>query len=101
MIRDFVFTYQVPQADIMGITPIAIECECTGFIHFESKDVVVIINSKKFTNCCFSDLWNANATYNKLKEAAKQHYINHYSNAKTSLMSEQEVNDIVNYNKQN
>jgi hypothetical protein len=99
--REFIFTYQVPQADVMGITPTEIECECRGFVHFESKEIYVLIDSKKFTNCCFSDLWNANATYVKLLEAAKQHYINHYSNAKPSLMSEQEVNDIVNYNKQN
>lgn len=98
--REFIFTYQVPEADCIAGLNVVIECECRGFVDAFDNPCIMIENSK-FNGLSWLDLWNANATYIKLQEAAKQHYINHYSNAKPSLMSEQEVNDIVNYNKQN
>jgi hypothetical protein len=73
MIREFKFTYQVPPADCIAELNATIECECRGFM-FEGNPVV-IIQTSKFVACGWSDLWNANATANKLMEAVKQYFL--------------------------
>lgn len=73
MTREFKFTYQVPPADCIAGLDVKIECECKGFMH-EGEPVVIVLNSK-FIGLGWSDLWNANATANKLTEAAKQYFL--------------------------
>jgi hypothetical protein len=94
MIRDFKFTYQVPPADCIAELNVIIECDCKGF--FYDDEPVVIIKNSKFVACRWSDLWNANATDNKLMEAAKQYFVNWVSNAQPMANSEEIVNDILN-----
>ena len=94
MIREFNFTYQVPPADCIAELDVKIECDCKGFMH-DGEPVVIVLNSK-FVACGWSDLWNSNATANKLMEAAKQHFVNWVSNAEPMANSEAIVNSILN-----
>lgn len=100
-IRHFKFDYHVPEADAIVSGSMTIQCKCSGFIRKEDGGIVVVIKSSEFDGLDWSDLCNATATYIKLHEAAKQYYINQFANAKPSLMSEQEVNDILNINNNN
>jgi hypothetical protein len=94
MTREFNFTYQVPPADCIAELDVKIECECKGFV-FEEKPVV-IIQSTKFVACGWSDLWNANATFIKLHEAAKQYFVSWVSNAQPMANSEAILNEVLN-----
>jgi hypothetical protein len=73
MIREFKFTYQAPPSDCIAELIVIIDCYCKGFMH--DGEPVVVIHSSTFVACGWSDLWNANATANKLMEAAKQYFV--------------------------
>jgi hypothetical protein len=94
MTREFNFIYQAPPADCIAELNVTIECDCKGFMH--EGEPIVIVQSKKFVACGWSDLWNANATANKLMEVAKQYFVNWVSNAQPMANSEEIVNDILN-----
>jgi len=98
-IRHFKFSYQVPEADVIAGLKVVVECSCKGFML--NDEAQVRIENSSFEAMCWSDFWNANATANKLHEAAKQHYINHYSNAKPIANSEEVVNNILGINNSN
>ena len=73
MTREFNFTYQVPEADCIAGLDVKVECECKGFMH-NGEPVVIVLNSK-FIGLGWADFWSANATANKLTEAAKKYFL--------------------------
>jgi len=104
----FSFVYKVPEADTHGKNGLTIIINCAGKLMLICDEKGAITEDKfeiKYkdlhTKLLNPFLVDANATLNKINEAAKVYFINWRSNAKALRISNDELDDIINANNPN